>query len=182
MVIKAGIIMVSSDTRRILVVINRDCLKPGCLKFGLPKGHIEAGESINVCASRELKEETGIVTRVFKTDPKITASETAYFLVKAMKCLEPNPQDAKEIGDSRWVPLEEIYKTDCNRGLRIIRDRLLNKKSNLMERLVKLKPRAIGKLNKKKNIKQRKYEEDICCKEPTFCITAESSSDELDLP
>lgn len=150
MTIKAGVIMVSNDTQKILVVINKSNMGPENLKFGLPKGHAEKDatgrpEFTQTCAMREFREETGLIVRIFKKDPRIVVSETTYYLVKARECLEPSPQDNTEIGDSKWVTWDDIMSTDCNRGLRLIRDKLKKADSNLMERLRSLKPRPIGK-------------------------------------
>jgi len=162
MTVKAGVIMVSPDTKKVLVVVNRNTMGPLNLKFGLPKGHIEGKEPVTHCAMRELKEETGIVSRVCKADKRIVVSETTYFLVKAHKCLNPIPQDATEIGDSRWVDWDMVMDTDCNRGLRLIRDKIKNPKSPLMENLKSLKPRKIGFCHMKPNIKQETtHEKDL---------------------
>lgn len=162
MTIKAGIIMVSPDTQNVLIVINRGTMGPTNLKFGLPKGHVERKEPVTHCAMRELQEETGLISRVFKTDKRVIVSETTYFLVKAHKCLNPTPQDNTEIGESRWVTWDDIMTTDCNRGLRLIRDKIKNPKSSLLENLKALKPRKIGVCNIKPCIKQKlTYEKDM---------------------
>jgi ADP-ribose pyrophosphatase YjhB (NUDIX family) len=162
MTIKAGVIMVSPDTQKLLVVVNRANMKPTNLKFGLPKGHIEGKEPVAHCAMRELQEETGLLSRVFKSDKRVVVSETTYYLVKAHKCLNPTPQDNTEIGDSRWVTWDEMMSTDCNRGLRLIRDKIKNPKSSLMDNLKALKPRKIGLCNMKPRIKQEPtYEKDM---------------------
>jgi 8-oxo-dGTP pyrophosphatase MutT (NUDIX family) len=154
MTLKAGVIMVSPDNTKLLIVINRGTMEPDNLKFGLPKGHIEKHESVLYCAMRELKEETGIRTSIFKTDKKIVVSETTYYLIKASRYLKPVPQDNTEIGESKWVTWDELMKTDCNRGLRLIRDKLKKKPSSLMKTLEELKPRKISLCNMKPRIKQ----------------------------
>jgi len=162
MTIKAGVIMVSPDTKKILIVINRNTMGPDNLKFGLPKGHVEKRELVSHCAMRELKEETGIVSRVFKTDKHIVISETTYFLVKAHECLSPSPMDSNEIGDSRWVVWDDIMNTDCNRGLRLMRNKIKSKNSTLMKTLKELKPRKVGLCPVKTYIKQgRDYASDV---------------------
>lgn len=162
MTVKAGVIMVSPDTKKVLVVINRSTMGPTNLKFGLPKGHLEGKEPVTHCAMRELKEETGIVSRVCKADKRIVVSETTYFLVKAHRCLSPIPQDNTEIGDSRWVDWADVMSTDCNRGLRLIRDKIKNPKSSLLKNLQSLKPRKIGVCRIKTDIKQETaYAKDV---------------------
>ena len=54
---KAGVIMKSKDTNKLLVVQSRGRL------WGVPKGGIEDGESAESCAIRELQEETGVVLK-----------------------------------------------------------------------------------------------------------------------
>lgn len=154
MTVKAGVIMVSPDTKKVLVVVNRNSMGPTNLKFGLPKGHIEGKEPVSHCAMRELKEETGLVSRVCKSDKRIVVSETTYFLVKAHRCLDPVPQDNTEIGESHWAEWADVMSTDCNRGLRLIRDKIKNPKSSLLENLESLKPRKIGLCRTKPRIKQ----------------------------
>lgn len=143
MTLKAGVVMVSPDTKQLLVVINRGATNP--LKFGLPKGHVEKSELVSHCAVRELREETGLVVKLYKSDYKMVVAETTYYFIKAHSCITPSPQDDTEIAESRWVYWEDIMKTDCNRGLRLLRDKLRKKDNALMTRLMKLKPRKIEK-------------------------------------
>lgn len=178
--------MVSPDTKRVLVVINKNTMGPENLKFGLPKGHVEGSERIPHCAMRELKEETGLISRVGKTDECVVVSETTYYLIKAHRCLEPSPQDNTEIGDSRWVTWEDIMTTDCNRGLRLIRDKIQKKGSELMKRLQGLKTRKIGKTRNKPDIVQKKgYEENVATHKPNIRASDKDEwwgCDDTDLP
>jgi hypothetical protein len=147
---KAGVILTNRDTTKLLIVINKNCMKT--LKFGLPKGHREKNETMEECARRELKEETGIILRVSPKDPKIVVSETVYYLIKSKTMPYPAPQDNTEIGDSRWVTWDQMIHTDCNRGLRLIRDKIV-KGNTFMQRLKNLVPRAVGVVrNKRKQI------------------------------
>lgn len=140
-VIKAGVILTNKDTTKLLAVINKNCFNP--LKFGLPKGHREPGESPEECACRELKEETGLIIRVSPKDPKVIVSETVYYLIKAATMPTPKPQDMTEIGEARWISWDDIFIHDCNRGLRLVREKL-RKNDTLMTRLQNLSPRALG--------------------------------------
>jgi ADP-ribose pyrophosphatase YjhB (NUDIX family) len=150
-VIKAGVILTNKDTSKVLVVINKNCFDP--LKFGLPKGHREPGETPEQCACRELKEETGVIIRVSPKDPKVIVSETVYYLIKAAAMPKPKPQDTTEIGEARWIPWDDIFIHDCNRGLRLIRDKL-RKNDTLMTKLQGLSPRALGIVANKQQPKQ----------------------------
>ena len=144
---KAGVILTNHDTTRLLVVINKNCMEN--LKYGLPKGHREKNESIEQCACRELKEETGMILRVSPKDPRVIVSETVYYLIKVKTMPVPMPQDDTEIGDARWVPWESIMETDCNRGLRLIRDKIKNG-CTFMKKMQKLIPRSVGIIRNKK--------------------------------
>ena len=151
---KAGVILTNRDTTKLLVVINKNCMDD--LKYGLPKGHREGNEPIEECARRELKEETGVIVRVSPKDPKVIVSETVYYLIKVKFMPSPLPQDNTEIGDARWISWDDLLVTDCNRGLRLIRDKLKNG-SNFMNRMKELVPRSVGIVrNKPKQIQNEK--------------------------
>jgi ADP-ribose pyrophosphatase YjhB (NUDIX family) len=147
---KAGVILTNHNSTKVLVVINKNCMEN--LKYGLPKGHREKNEPMEACASRELKEETGIILRVSPKDPKIIVSETTYYLIKAKHMPHPRPQDNTEIGDARWIEWKELFCTDCNRGLRLVRDKI-RKGNHFMKRMRDLVPRSVGIIrNKPKQI------------------------------
>lgn len=55
-VIKAGCVLLSKDTKRIGLIY-----RPGRRDYSFPKGHIEEGESLRLCALRETEEETKII-------------------------------------------------------------------------------------------------------------------------
>ena len=154
MTIKAGVLMVSPDTSKVLIVINKNTMGPKNLKFGLPKGHIEDKESIIKCAARELREETGIHVHLKDTDNTLNTTDTTYYLIKASKCTIPKPMDNTEIGASKWVTWKKIMKTDCNRGLRMIREKIKNKKNTLFNLLKSLPLRKIKLAHLKPPYKQ----------------------------
>lgn len=156
---KAGVILTNRDTTKLLVVINKNCMEN--LKYGLPKGHREKNESTEQCAGRELKEETGIILRVSPKDPKVVVSETVYYLIKTKTMPKPIPQDDTEIGDARWVPWSSIMETDCNRGLRLVRDKIKNG-NVFMKKMKNLVPRAIGVIRNKKIYKQNETKLGSC--------------------
>jgi hypothetical protein len=189
MTLKAGVILTNFDTTKVLVVVNKDCVDSGIVKYGLPKGHREEKETVVACAMRELREETGLMVRISKADPKVVVSETTYFLIKASRMFNPRPQDLKEIGECGWVTWDEIMKNDCNRGLRLIKRKLEVDGGSLTKRLEALKPRAIGIIRKKNDIKQKEEtnEEDMgtstsICEPECSPSTAESDDSSVDVP
>lgn len=157
MTLKAGVILTNFNTTKVLVVINKECIESGIVKYGLPKGHRDKDEHVAECAMRELREETSLLVRISRTDPKVVVSETTYFLVKASKMFNPSPQDLNEIGQCAWVEWKEVLGSDCNRGLRLIK-RKLEENGSIMKRLLGLKPRSVGIVRKKSEYKQKENE------------------------
>ena len=93
--------------------------KRGRMLWSLPKGHIEAGESPEEAALREVCEETGIksdITRSlgvidfwFMAEGKRIHKTVHHFLF-AEKSGELQPQ-LSEVDEVKWFPLDEIAKT-----------------------------------------------------------------------
>jgi len=84
--------------------------------WDFPKGHIEAGESSEQAAIREVKEETGVKAEVVE---KVAKSEYFYyesgervfktvtfFLMKYVG--EGKATTAYEVSDLMWLPLDEV--------------------------------------------------------------------------
>jgi 8-oxo-dGTP pyrophosphatase MutT (NUDIX family) len=87
--------------------------------WGLPKGHIEAGESAEQAALREISEECGvpleslvIVGRLASSDyvyrrmGRLTSKRVEHFVVTAPPGTEISPQQG-EIDEARWLTIEE---------------------------------------------------------------------------
>lgn len=85
-------------------------------KFGghwsFPKGHVEAGETEEQTAMREVKEETGVSIKImdgfregveFFPKPGVK-KQVIYFLADALD--ETLVRQVEEISEVRWVPLE----------------------------------------------------------------------------
>ena len=93
--------------------------KRGRMLWSLPKGHIEAGESPEEAALREVCEETGIksdITRSlgvidfwFMAEGKRIHKTVHHFLF-AEKSGKLQPQ-LSEVDEVKWFPLDEIAKT-----------------------------------------------------------------------
>lgn len=91
----------------------------GRLLWSLPKGHIEAGESAEQAAVREVAEETGIAGRIverlgtiefwFMADGRRVHKTVHHFLMRA-EGGELSDSDV-EVSAVAWVPLEELGAT-----------------------------------------------------------------------
>ncbi|MFL5733156.1 MAG: NUDIX hydrolase [Chloroflexia bacterium] len=86
--------------------------------WSLPKGHIEEGETREQAALREVKEETGLETRIiapleevtyFYTSPKkgLIRKTVYHYLLEA----SPGPLGGPnwEVSEVRWVPINEAH-------------------------------------------------------------------------
>jgi 8-oxo-dGTP pyrophosphatase MutT (NUDIX family) len=88
------------------------------LLWSLPKGHVEAGESIEQTAVREVREETGISGRVvaplgtidfwFVADGSRVHKTVHHFLLLA-EGGELSDEDI-EVAEVAWVPLSEVSR------------------------------------------------------------------------
>ncbi|GEL19396.1 hypothetical protein PA7_32330 [Pseudonocardia asaccharolytica DSM 44247 = NBRC 16224] len=88
----------------------------GRLLWSLPKGHIEAGETAEEAAVREVEEETGIIGRVvaplgtidfwFVAEDRRVHKTVHHFLMRALGG-ELSDSDV-EVSEVAWVPLDEL--------------------------------------------------------------------------
>ena len=86
--------------------------------WGYPKGKRNTGETLEVCAYRELKEETNLS----KDQIKIVNGRTLYeitdkgnvcvtlYLATCDKLIEPSFEDPDELGKVKWVKISDAYK------------------------------------------------------------------------
>jgi 8-oxo-dGTP diphosphatase len=92
-------------------------------RWGLPKGHVEEGESIDQTAVREVREETGLEGRVSKKlgdirysyrdkgtsgEPVRIYKRVSFYLLRYLKG-DVRDHD-HEVDEARWFPLEEAIK------------------------------------------------------------------------
>jgi len=100
----------------------------GDLAWGLAKGGIEADESPEEAAVREVREETGIEakieaslgeTRYFYVWEGVRIRKTVHFFLMRATGGDPNDRD-DEMEDVRWFPLERALKRAAYRGEREI--------------------------------------------------------------
>lgn len=87
----------------------------GSSRWGLPKGHVQRGETAEDAAIREIAEETGLVGEIdrhlatidywFRAGPVRVHKYVDFFLVR-YSTGSIVPQEA-EVDDARWFPLDE---------------------------------------------------------------------------
>jgi 8-oxo-dGTP pyrophosphatase MutT (NUDIX family) len=107
--------LVVDHTAGVAAVIGR-LDRRGRLLWSLPKGHIEAGETAEQAAVREVEEETGIIGRVvaplgtidfwFVAEDRRVHKTVHHFLLSALGG-ELSDEDV-EVAEVAWVPLAEL--------------------------------------------------------------------------
>ena len=102
------------DTLHVLVI--RDPYR----KWGLPKGHVEDGETDQQTALREVAEETGLadlrlgselvtIDWFFNADGRRVHKFTTFYLMHSDRG-EPVPELREGISECAWVPLERAHE------------------------------------------------------------------------
>ena len=102
------------------------------MKWSLPKGHIEAGETPEQAAEREIREETGIEGRVlaplgtidfwFMLDAQRVHKTVHHFLLEAHGGALSDADI--EVDEVSWVPLDEVAGRLAFEDERRLMDRL----------------------------------------------------------
>ncbi len=107
---KGGFVMVNREGQYLLVT-NRKSSRP----WGLPKGHVELGETFREAAIREAREETGYDVDVVKPLPDLTYphGETGQPIRVHLWLSRPAggagvPQEADEVAE--WVDFDELKR------------------------------------------------------------------------
>jgi 8-oxo-dGTP pyrophosphatase MutT (NUDIX family) len=116
--VKAGGGLVLNENDEILMIFRRG-------RWDLPKGKLDEGESIEECAVREVKEETGLVDvrlknpllityHVYRENDETILKESHWYRMKASGDTELIPQTEEQITDIRWASLEEAIELANN--------------------------------------------------------------------
>ena len=124
--VSAGGVVYRRNADRIEVVLASRRTRRGDLAWGLAKGGIEEGETLEDAAVREVREETGIAaeieaslgdTRYFYVWETTRIRKTVHFFLMRATDGDPEPRD-DEMEEIRWFPLERALKRAAYRGER----------------------------------------------------------------
>jgi 8-oxo-dGTP pyrophosphatase MutT (NUDIX family) len=130
--ISAGGVVVDRTAGGLRVALIGRLDRSGKLRWSLPKGHIEAGESAEGAAVREVAEETGIQARVIAAlgtvDYRFVAEgrqvhKTVHHFLMAAQGGELSDADI-EVTEVAWVPLAEVAGRLAYAGERRLVDRV----------------------------------------------------------
>lgn len=118
----AGGVVVDVDRGRARIAIIARRNRSGRVEWCLPKGHVEAGETLVQTAEREVAEETGIVGRVlidlgiveywFSTPSHRIHKMVYHYLLERTggRLTIENDPDHEAI-DTAWAPLDDVHRT-----------------------------------------------------------------------
>lgn len=110
--VKAGGGLVRNEAGKLLFIFRRG-------KWDLPKGKLDAGETIEQCAAREVREETGlsfvelkkpllITWHTYDENGKHFLKETHWYLMDAHGNEKLIPQQEEQITESKWVDKTDL--------------------------------------------------------------------------
>ena len=124
--VSAGGVVYRHGDDGVEIVLAARRTRRGDLAWGLAKGGIEADESPEQAAVREVREETGIEaeieaslgeTRYFYVWEGVRIRKTVHFFLMRATGGDPNDRD-DEMEDVQWFPLERSLKRAAYRGER----------------------------------------------------------------
>lgn len=120
-----------TDDGKIDILLAARRTRKGEIAWGLAKGGIEEGETIEAAAVREVREETGIEavieeslgeTRYFYVWEEVRIRKTVHFFL--MRAIGGNVEDRDdEMEEVRWFPLSRALKRAAYRGEREVLQR-----------------------------------------------------------
>ncbi|MEP6973100.1 MAG: NUDIX hydrolase, partial [Actinomycetota bacterium] len=124
--VSAGGVVYRRQDDGVEVILAARRTRRGDLAWGLAKGGIEADETTEQAAIREVREETGIEaeietslgeTRYFYVWEDVRIRKTVHFFLMRATGGDPNDRD-DEMEDVKWFPLERALKRAAYRGER----------------------------------------------------------------
>jgi 8-oxo-dGTP pyrophosphatase MutT (NUDIX family) len=124
--VSAGGVVYRREPEGVEIILAARRTRRGDLAWGLAKGGIEADETAEDAAVREVREETGIEaeieeslgeTRYFYVWEDVRIRKTVHFFLMRATGGDPNDRD-DEMEDVRWFPLERALKRAAYRGER----------------------------------------------------------------
>lgn len=129
--IAATIAVVIRESRVLLI---RRANPPDIGRWGFPGGKIEMGETVEACALRELREETGIAGQALRVLTAVDAFDRAserelrqHFVLVAVLCrwLEGEPVAGDDALEAAWFEFEALEDADLVLSLDVARVALL---------------------------------------------------------
>ncbi|HWX88205.1 MAG TPA: NUDIX hydrolase [Solirubrobacteraceae bacterium] len=103
---------------KVLVIVPTRRAADGSHVLGLPKGHLDAGETIVQAATREVREETGVTAelvqelgevRYWYVRDRIRVAKSVHFFLFRYVSGDPSDHD-EEVLEARWMGLAEAKK------------------------------------------------------------------------
>jgi len=129
----AGGVVVRGDDVAVIVPVKRAA--DGAVVLGLPKGHLDNGESPEQAARREVREEAGVCGELIDSLGEIRytfdrrgrrISKTVAFYLFEYRCGDVADHD-HEIEEARWMPLRDAVLALTHDGEREIIARALSR-------------------------------------------------------
>lgn len=124
-----GVFIILKRDSKILLGKRKNVYKTGW--YGFPGGRLQLGESIIACATRELKEETGVKPISCKIIGAIKEAQEGYDFVHfavyittwdgTIQCMEPNKNEEWKWFDENNLP--EPMITGHKAGLELLKDK-----------------------------------------------------------
>jgi mutator protein MutT len=132
--LSAGGVVVRDGTD-VLVIVPRKRAANGRSVLGLPKGHIDPGETPEQAATREVREEGGVEAELieelgdvrywYRRGGRAVPKRVVFYLVE-YRSGDPADHD-HEIEEARWISLHEAIETLSYAGEREMVERALSK-------------------------------------------------------